>query len=92
MDCNIFESRKINNKELWKTKQTSKCEKTQRSCSKIVTFLIFHHFKWWNMKLYKRAIKVWHLGEAQNFRIEKNKQHGIMEDRMSFQKQKPTTF
>ena len=30
--------------------------------------------------------------EAQNFRIQKNEQHRIMEDRISFQKQKTATF
>ena len=44
MECKIFELKKIN-KELWKTKSTSKCNKTQRSSSKIMTSEAFQRVK-----------------------------------------------
>ena len=47
-----------NNKELWKTKYTSKCKKPQRSSFKIVTCEAFQRVK--NETLQERGIKVNH--------------------------------
>ena len=49
---------------------------------------------WWNFtgEPFKVSQKFGTTDEAQNFRIQKNEQHRIMEDRISFQKQKTATF
>ena len=65
-------------------------KKTQRSSSKTVTSEAFQRVT--DETLQGEPFKDWQkfgtTDEAQNFRIQKNEQHRIMEDRISFQKQK----
>ena len=66
-------------------------KKTQRSSSKIVTS---EAFQWvTDETITGEPFKVWQMfgttDEAQNFRNQKYEKHKIMEDRISFQKQKP---
>ena len=83
----LIEKNKINkNKELLETKWTSKCNKKQRSNPKLWPL---KHSKGWQMKLYRNHLKFGTMGEAQNFRIQKNEKHRIMENnRISFLKKK----
>ena len=61
----------------------------QRSSSKIVTSEAFLRVT--NETLQESHLKFDTTDKAQNFLIKKNK-HGIMKDRISFQKQKNATF
>ena len=65
-------------------------KKTQRSSSKIVTSEAFQRVT--DETLQKSHLKFGTTAEAQNFRIQKNEKHRIMENRTSFQKQKTTTI
>ena len=65
-------------------------KKTQRSCSKIVTSEASQRVT--DETLQESHLKFGTTDEAQNFRIQKNEKDRIMEDRISFQKQKTATF
>ena len=65
-------------------------KKTQCSSSKIVTSEAFQ--KVTDETLQESHLKFGITDEVQNFRIQKNEKHRIMEDRISFQKQKTATF
>ena len=61
-------------------------KKTQRSSSKIVTPEAFQRVK--NETLQESHLKFGTTDEGQNFQIQKNERHGIMEDRISFKKKR----
>ena len=66
-------------------------QKTQRSSSKIfVTSEAFQRVT--DETLLENHLKFGTTDEVQNFRIQKNEKHKIVEDRISFQKQKTATF
>ena len=85
MERKIFELKKINKKDLWKTKLISKSKKTHRSSSKIVTSELWSISKGekWNFTG-ESHLKFGTTDEGQNFQFQKkkNEQHGIMEDRI----------
>ena len=69
-------------KELLETKLTSRCKKTQRSSSKIVTSKAFQRVT--DETLQESHLKFFG-NEAQNFQIQKNEKHRIIvEDRINF--------
>ena len=65
-------------------------KKTTFYSSKIVTSEAFQRVT--DEILQESHLKFGTTDEAQNFRIQKNEKHRIMEDRISFQKQKTATF
>ena len=90
MKRKISHLKEIKNKELLETKYTLKCKKLQRSCPKIVTSEAFQRVT--DETLQESHLKFGITDEAQTFEFQKNERHRIMEERISFRKQKTATF
>ena len=86
--------KKNKNKKLSETKETPKCKKPQLSSSKIVISEAFQRVTYETLQESHLKIDKSLAPRTKHkiFDLEKNEQHKIMEDRISFQKQKTATF